>query len=138
MALVQRKKGGDSSSTPNVVFGNFSPTKKSRKDISFKLILKIVVLILFIVVLGFHNVNSNDIKNRIKYARRFASNILSKIMNDQIGKNVNVLYESNKRSYTDNFFKVNLNFKNSSSKKMVGSIIKVKLKSIKDGSFLAS
>ena len=83
-------------------------------------------------------VNSNDIKNRIKYARRFASNILSKIMNDQIGKNVNVLYESNKRSYTDNFFKVNLNFKNSSSKKMVGSIIKVKLKSIKDGAFLAS
>ena len=63
MALVQRKKGGDSSSTPNVVFGNFSPTKKSRNDISFKLILRIVVvLILFIVVLGFHNVNSNDIK----------------------------------------------------------------------------
>ena len=83
-------------------------------------------------------VNPKDIKNRIKYARRFASNILSKMMNDQIGKNVNILYESNKRSYTDNFFKVNLNFKTSSSKKMAGSIIKVKLKSIKDGKFLAS
>ena len=57
-------------------------------------------------------------------------------MQSSIGQKVNILFESMLQSYTDNFFKVELNPRNT-SKNFPGSILKVKLNSLRNGKFLA-
>ena len=57
-------------------------------------------------------------------------------MQSSIGQKVNILFESMLQSYTDNFFKVELNSRNT-SKNFPGSILKVKLNSLRNGKFLA-
>ena len=54
-----------------------------------------------------------------------------------IGKIIEVLYETKNLSYTNNFYKVTIDSKNKKVEKMNGQIIKVKLKSFTNGKFFA-
>ena len=81
-------------------------------------------------------VDIKKIKNRMTVARSHAVEVQKKLMQSSIGQKVNILFESMLQSYTDNFFKVELNSRNT-SKNFPGSILKVKLNSLRNGKFLA-
>ena len=80
----------------------------------------------------------NEIINlRVKEARDHASKILNDLMKERLGKKEEILFETLKKSYTNNFFKVCLELKEEETKKLSGSIFYVTLKTISNGKFLA-
>ena len=79
----------------------------------------------------------NDIKKkRAEILRHEAERILSKKLDNLIGRTTNILFECNKKSYTDEFFKVKLTNQNNIYKKS-GSILNVKLISRQGDSLVA-
>ena len=58
-------------------------------------------------------------------------------MHKKIGEKVNVLCESNNKSYTDDFFRVEIKNYDKKIKKRVGQIFKVKLVGIYKDFFIA-
>ena len=66
-----------------------------------------------------------------------ATNLIKEDAKKNIGKIIEVLYETKDLSYTNNFYKVTIDSKNEKVEKMNGQIIKVKLKSFTNGKFFA-
>ena len=77
------------------------------------------------------------IKSRIKTAKNFTNRLIKEGAKKNIGKIIEVLYETKNLSYTNNFYKVTIDSKNEKVEKMNGQIIKVKLKSFTNGKFFA-
>ena len=77
------------------------------------------------------------IKSRIKTAKNFTNRLIKEGAKKNIGKIIEVLYETKDLSYTNNFYKVTIDSKNKKIEKMNGQIIKVKLKSFSNGKFFA-
>ena len=77
------------------------------------------------------------IKSRIKTAKNFTNRLIKEGAKKNIGKIIEVLYETKDLSYTNNFYKVTIDSKNEKVEKMNGQIIKVKLKSFTNGKFFA-
>ena len=77
------------------------------------------------------------IKSRIKTAKNFTNRLIKEGAKKNIGKIIEVLYETKDLSYTNNFYKVTIDSKNKKVEKMNGQIIKVKLKSFTNGKFFA-
>ena len=77
------------------------------------------------------------IKSRIKTAKNFTNRLIKEGAKKNIGKIIEVLYETKDLSYTNNFYKVTIDSKNEKIEKMNGQIIKVKLKSFTNGKFFA-
>ena len=71
------------------------------------------------------------INKRVQIAKNFSENIKKKIMETKIGKNEIFLYESDKLSYTDTYFKV-MTFTQKNKIKS-GSIIKAKVIAVNNG-----
>lgn len=74
-------------------------------------------------------------KKRADNLRCESKEILYKKLNEQIGKSTKILFESNKKSYTDGFYKVKFEDTENSAKS--GSIINVNLVSRHDDSLVA-
>ena len=77
------------------------------------------------------------ISERANKARIVCSEIIRKLMHKKIGERVNVLCESNNKSYTDDFFRVEIKNYDKKIKKRVGQIFKVKLVGIYKDFFIA-
>ncbi len=71
------------------------------------------------------------INKRAQIAKNFSENIKKKIMETKIGKNETFLYESDKLSYTDTYFKV-MTFTQKNKIKS-GSIVKAKVIAVNNG-----
>ena len=73
---------------------------------------------------------------RLNFIRTISEKIKSKLMKNKIGETVNLLYESDKKSYTDDYFKVSI-INNKSKNFKVGDIVRVKIKSNNENFLLA-
>ena len=138
------------SKRPNITFGaDFIIGFPTEKEENFKNTLALITQCKFSNVHLFPfspkkgtpaermpQVDIKKIKNRMTVARSHAVEVQKKLMQSLIGQKVNILFESMLQSYTDNFFKVELNSRNT-SKNFPGSILKVKLNSLRNGKFLA-
>ena len=138
------------SKRPNITFGaDFIIGFPTEKEENFKNTLALITQCKFSNVHLFPfspkkgtpaermpQVDIKKIKNRMTVARSHAVEVQKKLMQSSIGQKVNILFESMLQSYTDNFFKVELNPRNT-SKNFPGSILKVKLNSLRNGKFLA-
>jgi threonylcarbamoyladenosine tRNA methylthiotransferase MtaB len=138
------------SKRPNITFGaDFIIGFPTEKEENFKNTLDLITQCKFSNVHLFPfspkkgtpaermpQVDIKKIKNRMTVARSHAVEVQKKLMQSSIGQKVNILFESMLQSYTDNFFKVELNSRNT-SKNFPGSILKVKLNSLRNGKFLA-
>ena len=138
------------SKRPNITFGaDFIIGFPTEKEENFKNTLDLITRCKFSNVHFFPfspkkgtpaermpQVDIKKIKNRMTVARSHAVEVQKKLMQSSIGQKVNILFESMLQSYTDNFFKVELNSRNT-SKNFPGSILKVKLNSLRNGKFLA-
>ncbi len=76
------------------------------------------------------------INSRIEEARALCRKILKKLMTKKIGEEVNVLCESNNKSYTDDFYRVEIKNSEQNNIKRVGQVSKVKLIGINNDFFL--
>ena len=138
------------SKRPNITFGaDFIIGFPTEKEENFKNTLALITQCKFSNVHLFPfspkkgtpaermpQVDIKKIKNRMTVARSHAVEVQKKLMQSSIGQKVNILFESMLQSYTDNFFKVELNSRNA-YKNFPGSILKVKLNSLRNGKFLA-
>ncbi len=82
-------------------------------------------------------INGQMKKKRADILRKESRKILYKKLDSKIGKSATILFESSKRSYTDEYFKVKMIFENSDKKPESGSIVNVKLISRQDDSLIA-
>ena len=71
------------------------------------------------------------INKRVQIAKNFSENIKKRIMETKIGKNETFLYESDKLSYTDTYFKV-MTFTQKNKIKS-GPIVKAKVIAVNNG-----
>ena len=138
------------SKRPNITFGaDFIIGFPTEKEENFKNTLDLITRCKFSNVHLFPfspkkgtpaermpQVDIKKIKNRMTVARSHAVEVQTKLMQSSIGQKVNILFESMLKSYTDNFFKVELNSRNA-YKNFPGSILKVKLNSLRNGKFFA-
>ena len=135
---------------PNITFGaDFIVGFPTEKEENFKNTLDLITQCKFSNVHFFPfspkkgtpaermpQVDIKKIKKRMIIARSHAFEVQTKLMENSIGQKVNILFESILKSYTDNFFKVELNSRKI-PKNLPGSILKVKLNSLRNGKFLA-
>ena len=82
-------------------------------------------------------VSNSVIKSRIRTAKNFTHRLIKEIAKKKIGENIEILYETENLSYTNNFYKVSIDSKNKKIEKMNGQIIEVKLRSFSNGKFCA-
>ena len=71
-------------------------------------------------------VDENKKKDRVAKLRSTCGDVLRKLLQEKIGKRIKVLFESTKLSYTDDFFKVEIN-SNTKKKLNKGEIVEVKV-----------
>ena len=116
------------SKRPNITFGaDFIIGFPTEKEENFKNTLALITQCKFSNVHLFPfspkkgtpaermpQVDIKKIKNRMTVARSHAVEVQKKLMQSSIGQKVNILFESMLQSYTDNFFKVELNSRNTS------------------------
>ncbi len=74
---------------------------------------------------------------RSQEAKILCRKILKKLMTEKIGQMVDILCESNNKSYTNDFYRVKIKNYDQRLKKKIGQIFKVKLVGTKDDLFLA-
>jgi len=76
---------------------------------------------------------------RVKKIRKTSRKILSNLMKKKIGRKVEILFESNKKSYTDDYYKVSLIGEKAqlNMKKAIGSVISVRVVSKKNDRLMA-
>ena len=74
-----------------------------------------------------------------KTSRKTSRKILSNLMKKKIGRKVEILFESNKKSYTDDYYKVSLIGEKAqlNMKKAIGSVISVRVVSKKNDRLMA-
>ena len=81
-------------------------------------------------------VSRKKVFERIETAKSFFKKLLKERMKKKVGKSVSILYESDNKSYTDDFFKVKI-IQKEIFKELVGEIIQVKIIGIKDDYLIA-
>jgi threonylcarbamoyladenosine tRNA methylthiotransferase MtaB len=82
-------------------------------------------------------VNEKIKRERVEILRKQSKEILFKQLNSKIGKSVTILFESNKKSYTDNYYKVKIMKSKQNKIEKSGSVIDVKLVSRRGDLLLA-
>ena len=82
-------------------------------------------------------VNEKVKKERVKTLRKQSKEVLFEQLNSKIGKTTTILFESKKKSYTDNYYKVKMVESRQETIEKPGSIVDVKVVARKGDLLLA-